>query len=133
MTKEHHELFTITVKRLARAGIKDPTAQIVALAEEIDLYRAKIQHMEGSSMRAEGANKRLAPTNLKATAVCPFYSHDTDTGGWPTIVCEGVYSKVIRQAFRSKAEKNAHALNFCACENYKKCELYRLNMKKYEE
>lgn len=46
MTKEQQELYTQTVKRLARAGVKDPTAQIIALAEEIERYRAKIRGLE---------------------------------------------------------------------------------------
>ena len=46
MTKEQQEIYIQTVKRLARMGIKDPTAQIVALAEEIDRYRDKIRRLE---------------------------------------------------------------------------------------
>ena len=40
------DLYEKTVKRLARAGVKDPTAQIIYLAEEIDRYRAKIHALE---------------------------------------------------------------------------------------
>ena len=40
------DLYEKTVKRLARAGVKDPTAQIIYLAEEIDRYRAKISVLE---------------------------------------------------------------------------------------
>lgn len=46
MTEEQQEIYTKTVKRLARGGIKDPTAQIIALAEEIDCYRNKIFWLE---------------------------------------------------------------------------------------
>lgn len=47
MTKAQQDLYTTTVKRLARLGANDPTAQIIALAEEIERYRNKIQAMEG--------------------------------------------------------------------------------------
>lgn len=38
--------YTSTVARLARGGVKDPTAQIIALAEEIERYREKIRDLE---------------------------------------------------------------------------------------
>lgn len=41
-----NDLYDKTVKRLARGGIKDPTSQIVALAEEIERYREKIYGLE---------------------------------------------------------------------------------------
>lgn len=40
------DLYEKTMKRLARAGAKDPTAQIIYLAKEIDRYRAKIRGLE---------------------------------------------------------------------------------------
>ena len=40
------ELYEKTTKRLARAGVKDPTAQIIYMAEEIERYRAKIRGLE---------------------------------------------------------------------------------------
>lgn len=40
------DLYEKTVKRLGRVGVKDPTAQIIALAEEIEQYRAKIIGLE---------------------------------------------------------------------------------------
>lgn len=46
MTHEQQELYSKTFRRLARVGIKDPTAQILALAEEIERYRAKIYALE---------------------------------------------------------------------------------------
>lgn len=46
MTPAQKEIYEKTVKRLARIGVKDPTAQIVALAEEIEQYRAKIRNLE---------------------------------------------------------------------------------------
>lgn len=43
---EQMELYDRTVARLKRVGIKDPTAQIIALAEEIERYRGKINALE---------------------------------------------------------------------------------------
>ncbi len=57
MTKEHQELYNQTVKRLARGGIKDPTAQIIALAEEIECYRAKIRGMEEEQQQNDEQTK----------------------------------------------------------------------------
>lgn len=44
--EEKQELYERTVRRLARAGAKDPTSQIIALAEEVDYYRNKIRALE---------------------------------------------------------------------------------------
>ena len=44
--EERNELYDKTIKRLARAGAKDPTNQIIFLAEEIERYRAKIRGLE---------------------------------------------------------------------------------------
>ena len=46
MNEQQKDLYEKTTKRLARVGVKDPTAQIVFLAEEIDRYRAKIYSLE---------------------------------------------------------------------------------------
>lgn len=46
MTPEEQRIYTQTVKRLGRRGIKDPTAQVIALAEEIDRYRNRIYWLE---------------------------------------------------------------------------------------
>ena len=46
MNPTQKEIYEKTVKRLARIGVKDPTAQIVALAEEIEQYRSKIEHLQ---------------------------------------------------------------------------------------
>lgn len=45
MTKEQHDTYTKAVKRLARQDIKDPTAQIIALEQEIDYYRERIKEL----------------------------------------------------------------------------------------
>ena len=38
-------LYKSTAKRLGRMGIKDPTAQVIALAKECEEYRAQIIQM----------------------------------------------------------------------------------------
>lgn len=53
-----NDLYKRTAERLGHMGIKDPTAQIVALAEEINRYRAKIRNMEDFINRlTEGRNR----------------------------------------------------------------------------
>lgn len=41
-----NELYKKTVTRLSRVGIKDPTAVIIAMAEEIEHYRERITGLE---------------------------------------------------------------------------------------
>jgi len=43
ISKEQRDLYCSTVERLTRIGLKDPTRQIIALAEEIDQNRQTIQ------------------------------------------------------------------------------------------
>ena len=43
---DQNDIYTLTVKRLHRIGAKDPTAQIVALAKEVEQGRAKIRALE---------------------------------------------------------------------------------------
>ena len=54
-------LYEKTTKRLARGGIKDPTNQIIALAEEIEHYRAKIQNLEALLYGLPGSNEKQDP------------------------------------------------------------------------
>lgn len=49
MTEREQKVYNATVARLARIGAKDPTSQIIELAEEIDLYRDKIIWLETRS------------------------------------------------------------------------------------
>lgn len=62
-------LYEQTVKRLARTGIKDPTAQIIALAEEIERYRDKIRCLEEKLRQEEpqrkDGQKKVAPFRSK--------------------------------------------------------------------
>lgn len=46
VTEKQRKLYNQTVERLARCGAKSPTSQIIALAEEVEHYREKIQEME---------------------------------------------------------------------------------------
>lgn len=46
LSEQEAELLKKTTARLARCGIKDPTAQIISLAEEIERYRDKIMGLE---------------------------------------------------------------------------------------
>ena len=53
-----NDLYKRTAERLGHIGIKDPTAQITALAQEIEQYRAKIRRMEDYIDRlTEGHNR----------------------------------------------------------------------------
>lgn len=52
MTTEQKEIYTKTVERLRRMGVTDPTAQIIALAEEIDQYRNRIIYLENKPTEA---------------------------------------------------------------------------------
>ena len=45
ITQEEADLYCKTARRLERMGIKDPTAQIVALAEEIEYYRGRVKNL----------------------------------------------------------------------------------------
>jgi len=67
MTEKQKELYTATAKRLARMGANDPTAQVVALAEEIEHYRDKIQVMD-DLIDKQGA--QLRELKLKAPRPC---------------------------------------------------------------
>lgn len=59
------KLYEKTAARLARAGVKDPTAQIIALAEEIEGYRIRIHGLEARlaapPKRAEGDPVLVCP------------------------------------------------------------------------
>lgn len=55
------ELYEKTTKRLARARVKDPTNQIIALAEEIERYRAKIKNLEALLCGLPDSNEKQDP------------------------------------------------------------------------
>jgi len=53
------DIYTKTMARLARLGVHDQKEQIVTLAEEIELYRAKIKRMEEELDKAHTINSLL--------------------------------------------------------------------------
>lgn len=75
------ELYNRTVRRLARTGVKDPTGQIIALAEEIERYRERLRHYMDHDADAQvaGASGEFAeivtmPTCSRCHAVIPDVS-----------------------------------------------------------
>jgi hypothetical protein len=67
----------------------------------------------------------------KADALCPFYR--SDEARRKRIVCEGLVDKsILALAFRKRNDYDTQLGVFC-CEHYKKCEVYRMLMQKYEE
>ena len=66
----------------------------------------------------------------QADVQCPFYKEDD---GVFNITCEGFgNARFLKQGYRLKADFINQISVFC-CEHYKKCEVYRLLMEKYEE
>lgn len=61
---------------------------------------------------------------------CPFYKYDD---GRRRIACEGlVDGSTLALIYRQKADYETQIKVFC-CEHYRKCEVYRLLMAKYED
>ena len=61
---------------------------------------------------------------------CPFYKYDD---GRRRITCEGLINKSsISLNYLTRGDYDIQLLSFC-CEHYKKCEIYRMLMQKYEE
>ena len=61
---------------------------------------------------------------------CPFYKYDD---GRRRITCEGLVDKSsIALIYLTRGDYDTQLLVFC-CEHYKKCEIYRMLMQKYEE
>lgn len=67
MTEQQFLIYTRTVRRLARGGIRDPTAQIIALAEEVERYRTKIYALESRLEEMQAAHIAHPPK--------PRYTH----------------------------------------------------------
>ena len=60
---------------------------------------------------------------------CPFYKYDK----MKRITCEGIIDDSnISLGFLNWRDYEIHLSAFC-CEHYKKCEVYRMLMQKYEE
>lgn len=66
---------------------------------------------------------------FKALVLCPFYKRDDDK----TIVCEGIVedSNICLRYRYEKLYRQQMEL-FC-CDQYKKCEVYRMLMEKYQD
>ena len=61
---------------------------------------------------------------------CPFYRSDDSKNH---ITCEGlVYNSTLTLNYRKVCDYRQQLEIFC-CENYEKCEVYRMLMEKYEE
>lgn len=61
---------------------------------------------------------------------CPFYQSDD---GKNRVLCEGIgNSSHLSLYFRRRCDCENHLRVFC-CEHYKKCEIYRMLMEKYDE
>ena len=73
----------------------------------------------------------MASGSFKQTEVeCPFYRFDD---GRRRITCEGIMDgSSVALLFRERSDFDKQLEVFC-CEHYKKCEIYRMLMEKYEE
>lgn len=61
---------------------------------------------------------------------CPFYKTDD---GKKRITCEGIIDgSSLNLIYRRKKDYETQITVFC-CEHYKKCEVYRMLMEKYDE
>ena len=66
----------------------------------------------------------------QADVQCPFYKYDD---GRRRITCEGIIDKSsIARIYLTRNDFDTQLLAFC-CEHYKKCEVYRMLIQKYEE
>lgn len=72
------------------------------------------------------------PTGVYQTSVgCPFYKHDN--GQKHRITCEGlIEDSCLALVFQRRKDYQIHITTFC-CQHYRKCEVYRMLMQKYEE
>ena len=72
----------------------------------------------------------MSTTPLDGKALCPFYVNDYVNE--KSITCEGIIGKFTITRFKNKFRKDEHTEVYCTTENYKKCTICQLNMKKYE-
>ena len=67
----------------------------------------------------------------RCDAQCPFFRASVD--GKKRIICEGIVDKsTLALTFNRKTDYDTQLGVFC-CEYYKKCEIVRLLMEKYDE
>ena len=67
----------------------------------------------------------------KVDAQCPFYKFDDLKKR--RISCEGIIDNSTLALYFSRKSDYDTQLNVFCCEHYKKCEIYRMLMEKYEE
>jgi hypothetical protein len=66
----------------------------------------------------------------QADVQCPFYKYDD---GKRSITCEGIVDNSnLALNYNNKKDYKTQITVFC-CEHYKKCEVYRLLIDKYDE
>ena len=66
----------------------------------------------------------------QADVQCPFYKYDD---GKRRITCEGIIDKSsLALIYNNKKDYETQITVFC-CEYYKKCEVYRILIDKYDE
>ena len=61
---------------------------------------------------------------------CPFYKYDD---GKQRITCEGIVDNSSLALIYQRRNDYETQINVFCCEHYKKCEVYRMLMEKYEE
>ena len=73
---------------------------------------------------------RVMPTLFDDVDVkCPFFKASDKR----QVTCEGITDDcIIKLVFFSEKKRNSHHRIFC-CENYKKCEIYRMLEEKYAD
>ena len=67
---------------------------------------------------------------LQADVKCPFYKYDD---GCRRITCEGIMDDCVTALIYRKKEDFGIQIRVFCCEHYKKCEVYRMLMEKYDE
>ena len=67
---------------------------------------------------------------IQAHVKCPYYMYDD---GKKRITCEGIIdNSSIALIYHNKTDYRRQITIFC-CEHYKKCEVYRMLVQKYED
>ena len=93
--KNNPELYKKTMERLSRMQINDPTSAIIALAEEVEMYRSKIQnlieHYEAQQKHAK--SEPVKPDTVAGPAVIELRPRCSKCGA----PLENVAGKIIRQ------------------------------------
>ena len=67
----------------------------------------------------------------RSDAQCPFFR--SDVGKQKRIICEGIVGRSTLALTFDRKKDYATQLGVFCCEHYKKCEVYRMLMEKYDE